>query len=232
MKIELISLNGVVRITVTEVPEHYRAALQHSFYQERDGVYLKEYDESSLMFPHDLNILKRNLNHHLERMLTDNLKTTAMDWESSLDKLATMMENHHIRWWLAGSAALAARGINISPQDIDIMTFKSEIGKIQQAFGSHIVEPFHHVTGWVVKGFGVIYLNGRIDFAFEPEDSVDSMGAVDFGPTAQSNLEIIEWRGHKLLVPPIELHLLPNKRRTRTEVVTLIEDYICRNRYR
>jgi len=107
------------------------------------------------------------------------------------------------------------------------MTYKTEIRKIEQAFGQHAVEPFQHVADWVVKGFGVVYFNGRIDIAFEPEETVDEYGRVDFGIYAMNHLETIHWRGHSLKVPPVELHILSNRRRKRTNRVQLIEEYIA-----
>jgi hypothetical protein len=90
----------------------------------------------------------------------------------------------------------------------------------------YIVEPFHHVTDWVVKGFGVVDYGIRLDFAFEPEDWVDGRGPADFGPYAQAHLETVQWQGFAVQVPPVELHIAPNQARGRHDRVQLIYNYL------
>jgi len=226
MKINVCESAQQLTYQITDVQDQYKDGLLHCFYLERDGIYSKEFLTRDFMFPHDTRALEENLSKNLERMLNEHLGVTQTDWALTLKSVCEVLDQYQIRWWLAGSAACAARGIAINPQDIDVMTFKSETEKIAKAFGPHIVEPFHHVSDWVVKGFGVVYLNGRVDFAFEPESSVDSGGPVDFGPQAMNSLETIEWRGHRIQVPPVNLHLLPNRRRNRADRVRLIEEYI------
>jgi hypothetical protein len=131
-----------------------------------------------------------------------------------------------VRWWLAGSGALYVRGLKVKPHDLDVMTYKTEIEALRELVLPHTVEPFHHVTGWVVRGFGVVNYRYRIDFAFEPEDWVDGQGPLDFGPYAEAHIELVNWHGHEILVPPIELHIAPNEARGRQERVALIREYL------
>lgn len=226
MRIKVLESAQQLVYQVTGVQDQFRDGLLHCFYSERDGVYSKQFDTHDFMFPHDRRVLEENLSGNLERMLNEHLGVTPLDWALTLKRVCEILDQYQVRYWLAGSAACAARGIAIKPQDIDVMTFKSETERIARAFGRHIVEPFCHVSDWVVRGFGVVYLNGRVDFAFEPESFVDSEGPVDFGPQAMNSLETIEWRGHRIQVPPASLHLLPNRRRNRADRVKLIEDYI------
>jgi len=215
---------------VEDVPPEYRDTLSHFFFSEVENGYQKIYQKSTLMFPHDISILIRNFQEGLPRMIRQFLDVESMKWETVLEETIQILDRYEINWWLAGSAACSARGIAISPHDLDIMTYRSEIGKFEKAFADTTIEPFHHVTDWIVKGFGVAFLGGRVDFAFEPEDASDDYGRLDCGVYASNHLEEIEWNRHSIRVPPIELHIQANAGRNRTERVKLIESYIEQNR--
>jgi hypothetical protein len=200
--------------------------LQGMFYALKDGRWSKGYPQSALMFPHDLAQMEQNYNAYLpDELHQENRTLAALD--AALEWVCDECQRRGIRWWLAGSGALYARGLAVKPHDLDVMTFKTEIEKIREMVTPYIVEPFHHVTGWVVKGFGVVNYRYRLDFAFEPEDWVDGQGPVDFGPYAQAHLETVNWHGYKILLPPIELHIASNEARGRQERVKLIREYLA-----
>ena len=216
---------------VEAVPPGYKDILGHFFFTEAGDGYQKIYPKDTLMFPHDSSILNRNFQEGLPRMIRQFLDVESMKWETVLEETIQILDRYEINWWLAGSAACSVRGINISPHDLDIMTYRSEIGKFEKAFTDTTFEPFHRVTDWIVKGFGVVFLGGRVDFAFEPEDSSDQYGRQDCGVYASNHLEEIQWNGHSIRAPPIELHIQANVGRNRTERVKLIESYIEQNRH-
>jgi hypothetical protein len=224
-----------VHITETEENVEYRVLERESvsdetltgmFYALKDGVWSKGYPKAALMFPQDLARMQANFNAYIETELHQERRTLA-DLDAALEWLCAEFEQRGVRWWLVGSVALYVRGLAVKPHDIDVMLEKSEIEKIREMVAPHIVEPFHHVTGWVVKGFGVVDYRYRIDFAFEPEEWVDGQGPVDFGPYAQARIEPVTWHGHEILVPPIELQIAPNKARGRSERVELIRQYLA-----
>jgi len=225
MKIRIAETAENVEFTVLERAEVSDETLPGMFYALKDGVWTKGYPKAALMFPQDLAQMERNHNAFLETELHQEKRTPA-DLEAALEWVCAECQQRGIRWWLTGSGALYARGLAIKPHDLDVMTFKNEIEKIRPMVSPYIVEPFHHVTGWVVKGFGVVDYRYRLDFAFEPEEWVDGQGPVDFGPHAQAHLETIVWRGYEILVPPIELQIGPNEARGRHERVALIREYL------
>lgn len=199
------------------------AAFDRTFYEETGGEYVRAYP-ATLMFGHDLRSLERRYTALVNREYFGTKSAGAVD--RALEWLCDTHATHGIRWWLTGSAALYARGIDLLPHDVDVMTYRSEIEKVRTAVWERIAEPFHHVSGWVVKGFGVIDCGCRVDYAFEPEEYVDGRGLCDFGPYAEAHLEEIVWHGRKLLVPEVRLHIRPNQVRNRTRVVQAIEDYL------
>jgi len=195
-----------------------------SMYFERDenGIYRRIYP-ASLMFDHDGQLLETNYNNYLLDKEKNIHKNDRNIIDNTIEWICSVHENNGIKWWLAGSAALYVRGIDVLPHDIDVMTYKTEIMKLKGSVENYISEPFHHVTNWVVKGFGVVYRQYRIDYAFEPEEWVDGNGYLDFGPYAQSHLEKIKWNDHTIFVPPLELHIKSNFDRGRIEIVNKIK---------
>lgn len=227
MQIEITETAEEIVFTVLERENVSDETLKGMFYSlDKDGIYRKGYPKNALMFPQDLAQMTQNHNAYLPDELNQERRSLA-GLDAALEWVCDECERRGIRWWLVGSGALYARGIALKPHDLDVMTYKSEIEKIREMVAPYIVEPFHHVHGWVVKGFGVVDYHYRIDFAFEPEDWVDGQGPVDFGPYAQARVEPILWRGRTILVPPLALQIAPNQARGRSERVALIQEYIA-----
>lgn len=201
--------------------EPQRAVLAASVFAEANGVFTKRFAKTTLMFDHDPGSLAANFERHVGEQT--NPADRCQRFESALDWVCRAHRDAGVRWWLCGSGALYVRGLNVVPHDLDVMVDKTEIPRVRDVVAGRIVEPFHHVTGWVVKGFGVVSHDFRIDYAFEPEAWVDGQGAVDFGPKAGEHLEEIEWKGHLLLAPPLPYHLPSNRARQRWKVVEQIE---------
>lgn len=147
-------------------------------------------------------------------------------WEKALLSFINKVKDYDIEWWLTGSCALAVRGISTMPHDVDIMLNSKDIDKIKNIFSDFIVEPIISSKGWVVDYFGVLFLNTRIDLAFDPQEFVDNPEPSDFGIYAMNNTEMVQWKGNIIKVPPLELQLQVNKRRKRYDRVKTIEDYL------
>jgi len=226
MRIKIENTKTEIKYILKKVPQKYYEAIQHYFFQLNGDIFTKTYIKNQFMFSHDIRIIEQRFSMFLADMLEVTIGHKIMDWELALENIIKIMDEHKINWWLTGSAACAVRGIRIIPRDIDIMTYKTEISKIEKAYENYIVEPFHHVTDWLLKGFGVVFLNGRIDFAFEPEENSDADEKFDFGFYASKNLETIMWRGNQVKVPPVELHVKSNENRKREDRVKMIMEYI------
>jgi hypothetical protein len=147
-------------------------------------------------------------------------------WEEALLGFIDRLSGTDIDWWLTGSCAACLRGVSIEPHDVDIMLRSKDIDRVNDIFADYVIEPIRSSKGWVVANFGVLFMNARIDLAFDPEYFVDSPDPADFGPHAMKNLEELNWKGHIVRIPPLELQLQVNKRRGRNDRVKSIEDYL------
>lgn len=225
MKVAISETTNAIKYTVIDPEDASDDDLRDLIYTLKDDQHIREYPKDKLMFPQDLTLMEENYNAYTPLELRQERRSLA-DLDAALEWLCAEFERRGVRWWLTGSGALYARGIPLKPHDLDVMTFRTEIEKIRPMVAPYIVEPFHHVTGWVVKGFGVVNYRYRIDFAFEPEEWVDGQGPVDFGPYAQARVEPVVWHGYEILVPPIALQIAPNEARGRHERVKLIREYM------
>jgi len=209
-----------LRFVVEDADAATAALLRAQFYDEGADGFEKRFRRDRLLFPHDFRAIEARWSRYVrearDRRVTPEAVDAAIAWVADRHAEAA------IDWWLAGSAALYVRGLDLLPHDVDVMTYLRNADAIAPVVEGPIVEPFQRVSDWVVKGFGVIDRGVRVDYAFEPEAWVDGQGTVDFGPYAERHLEEVAWRGQTLRVPELSTHLWPNEARGRLDRVALI----------
>jgi hypothetical protein len=142
-------------------------------------------------------------------------------WEDALDEVARRLDGS--RWWLVGSAALAARGVAVRPRDLDLIVDAEEVAQAAECLADGLVEPL--VPGgwlgrWWVRGF----LGARVEVVGGVNPELDEPEPTDFGTLAASRLEVVRWRGFDLLVPPLDLQLRAAERRGLDERVRAIRE--------
>jgi hypothetical protein len=114
-------------------------------------------------------------------------------WDEAL--LAFLERVDGVDWWLTGGGALAVRGVEVSPRDLDVITDASGAQRLGELLADAFVEPVFASDGWVARWWGRAFLGARIEWVAEVGASVDDPDPVDFGPTAAANLESVRWRG-------------------------------------
>jgi hypothetical protein len=176
-------------------------------------------------FPEDARRLEQaweNFVRHAGTMLRQTEEGVA-PWDEAL--LAFVERVAGVNWWLAGSGALAVRGIDVSPRDLDLITDAAGAQRICELLADALVEPVFASDGWVARWWGRAFLGARVEWVAEVASSVDDPDPVDFGPTAAANLESVRWRGRTLRVPPLELQLAVAERRGLTDRVEAIHKH-------
>lgn len=215
-----------IAFVISNYPDRYKSILQSQYYSLIDGNYVKKYPKNI----DNIEKIKVNFKNCAEEMFMQMGYFKEVQWEKSLLSFIDKIKDYDIDWWLTGSCALCLRGIAVKPHDVDIMLNSKDIDKIKSIFVDEIVEPITSYKGWVVDYFGVLFLNARIDLAFDPQEFVDSPEPSDFGPYAFKNLDTVTWNGTDIKVPPLELQLEANKRRKRYDRVTAIENYLLKRK--
>ncbi|MFM7320608.1 MAG: nucleotidyltransferase domain-containing protein [Armatimonadota bacterium] len=220
MRIRILERDGALVYQVVDRGDHTDETLASMLYQPSGATFERAYPPG-LLFPHDRASLEARANRFLAREAQG--APTREAFESALERVCDRHREAGVEWWLAGSAALAVRGLDVRPHDIDVLTSLSQLERLVPVVEPEVVEPFHDSTGWVVRGFGVVDAGYRVDYAFDPEPWVDAAGPVDFGPTAAGSLEVVRWHGREIRVPPLALHVPSNRARGRDAVVAAIE---------
>lgn len=65
-------------------------------------------------------------------------------------------------------------------------------------------------------------MHARVEWIGAPIPECDQHGITEFGPSAESRLEMIRWHGYEVLVPPLDIQLQVSKRRGMGERAALI----------
>ena len=155
-----------------------------------------------------------------------------MNWQEGLEKLVIIAEKANIEWWTTGKILLPLNGIDAEITDVDFYFNKNDLDVVCVAFQKYIVEPI------VYKGSrfptfrynGMIYIHCEICMFSEPNADLDIPEPSHFGPYAAANLEVINWKGYKIKVPPIELYIKTLERWGKTEQVQYIRNALQRTK--
>jgi hypothetical protein len=197
-------------------PELQTAARELGFAGEGDAFVRR--------FPADARWLDEawsNFVRYAEPMLRQTAEGAA-PWDEALQEFLERVEG--VDWWLAGSAALAVRGVDVSPRDVDVITDAPGAVRLGELLLDALVEPVVSGEEWIARWWGRAFVGARVEWVAEVADSVDDPEPTDFGPTAAANLEIVRWRGHNLRVPPLELQLAVAERRRLQERAAAIRE--------
>jgi hypothetical protein len=155
-----------------------------------------------------------------ERLVRQCARLEPVPWE---DALATLIDRAGTDgWWLVGSAALAVRGARVEPRDLDVISDADGCVRIADALADRLVEPLAgggYLGEWWLRAFA----GARIECVGGVHASVEP---ADFGPAAAARLDTVQWRGHRLRVPPLDLQLQVSERRGLDDRVRAIRELL------
>jgi hypothetical protein len=224
MKITFEEQGEEVVFRVSDFDPKYANVLRKTFYTQEGESYTKRFPQSARY----LDKIKAYYAAHAPQMFDQIGYFAPIPWEQALHEFAGIMAAHRIDWWLTGSCAVCIRGIPLEPHDIDAMIDSADVDRVAEVFQDYLIEPIVDTGGWVTKDFGVVFRHAMIDIASDPAASLDDPEPADCGPYAREHLEVVEWRGLVIKVPPLRLSLAVNKRRGRTERALAIEEYLSK----
>lgn len=159
---------------------------------------------------------------HAETLFAQRAGIRAAPWEQALEQFLALVEPHDVDWWLAGSAALAVRGLPVTPGDVNLCVDGADARRLGELLLEYLVEPVMPVTGWVCDWWGRAFMGACVEWIGGAHERADTPHVSDFGPIAARRRETVYWRGHALRVPPLEMQLAVNERRGRTERAAII----------
>lgn len=146
-------------------------------------------------------------------LLAQTARRESPPWQRSLVQLHHALVAAGIEWLLSGSAALAIRGVQIVPRDIDFTVDDHQA--TVDALGHLLVEPPIKMNGrWVAEWFGRVWDGTRIEWAAETRPDLDDHEwTSDIGPEARRRAETVWWRGLAFRVPPLDLQAAVTRER-------------------
>jgi hypothetical protein len=160
-----------------------------------------------------------NFSSHLEEMIQQSARRRPIAWEEGLLEFMDRTEDHNVRWWLYGSAALAVRGIDIVPGDLDLAV--DDPWLVGTLLDDLLVEPVTRLDNWVADHGGrafhgvlIEWLAGAHPTGLTPPSEQE--------PATAGHLQVVWWRGRGVRVPRLEVQLAVAERRGLTERIELI----------
>jgi len=136
-------------------------------------------------------------------------------WEDALLAFVRRVEGAGIDWWLYGSAALAVRGQDVRPGDIDLHV--DDAFALGRLLDDWLVTPVERMTGWVAAEHGRAFRGAVVEWIARPAPALDDAAAPrEQGPLVGSEIEVVGWRGHAVRVRPLAASLRGRERRGRS----------------
>jgi hypothetical protein len=214
--------DGTTWFAIAAIPPELAASAERVLMDyQRDG------DEWRRGYPADTPGLDRcwqNLTTCAEPMLRQAAGLEPVPWRETLLELCRRTSGREAGWFLAGSAALAVRGVTIEPGDVDLVCSDDGALSLGKIFADALIEPVvFDSSGAISSYWGRAFLTARLEWIGTPRPGVDSPSASDFGSIAASRLETVTWEGWQLRVPPLDLQRAVSSRRGLTDRVALID---------
>jgi hypothetical protein len=205
---------------VFDVDPQLEAALKPLVWELRDGGWMKSF---RCPVPEQAAGAFANFQHLLEPALRQYLGLAAVPWQTALEEVCRRLITSSVDWWLGGSAALAVRGVAVTPRDLDLVVADADAVTVGGLLADGLIEPVCR-AGWrISRWWGRAFLDARVEWVGGVMPAADEPQVADFGPTAARSLEVIRWRDWQIRVPPLHLQRAVSARRGMTDRVALID---------
>lgn len=154
-----------------------------------------------------------NFTRYAEEMVLQTTHLRPVPWDRALESLLDILSGERFSWWLVGSTALAVRGLDVTPRDIDLSVDPAGAHRLAELLVDYIVQPVRAESDWFCDWFGRAFLSVRVEWVGGVDARADTPEMSDFGPAAASRMQTVRWRGYSVNVPPLDLQLLVSQRR-------------------
>jgi hypothetical protein len=205
---------AALQLGLADVEASLRGAVEELGFDRRGAVYVRTFRGEA---PHAATAAAR-FELCAEAMVRQTARLDPAPWRAALAMLLERASG--LEWWLAGSAALAVRGLAVEPRDLDVIATADAADALAEALADVLVEPPDDggLLGerWF-RAFGAARIEcvGGVHASLEP---------CDFGVEAGSRREEIEWEGAVIRVPPLALQLAATEARGLHERAALIRE--------
>lgn len=210
---------------ISNLPPAYHEAARKLRFSPVEGDFVKTYPADT---PH-LARIGENFERYIEEMILQMVGARPAPWEEALAAFLQRVTGEPVNWWLTGSAALAVRGLDVAPRDLDLVVDEVGAVRLGELLLDALVEPVEQIEADMWSWWGRAFLQARLEWVGGVNHRADEPEITDFGPAAASRLEVIPWQGADILVPPLELQLRTNERRGLVERVEKIKRFLLQH---
>ena len=208
-----------------DVPAVLVPGIQKSAFELRDGVWVRRFPADSPQ----IEVAWTNFQRLIGPWLRQAAHIEPAPWDDALAEVCRRLNAAGVDWWLTGSAALAARGLQLSPGDLDLVVSGPDAQRVGDLLADGLVEPVAPAD-WFSEWWGRAIIGARVEWVGGVGTTADHPAVSDFGPEARGRLEQIEWRGYEFRVPPLDLQRAVSVRRGLHERVRMIDATVAAGR--
>ncbi|HKE65474.1 MAG TPA: hypothetical protein VKB59_12620 [Micromonosporaceae bacterium] len=202
-----------------ELDDPLRWAVERIGWEPRDGGWCRHFDVRA----HHADEAFDNMHRLLEPALRQIAGLDAVPWRDALNEVCARLNPAGIDWWLGGSAALAVRGADLVPHDLDLIVSGPDSRRVGDLLVDCLIEPVTrgewHLSDW----WGRAVVGCRVEWAGGVTAASDEPDITDFGLIATRTLESVRWREWQVRVPPLSLQRAVSIRRGLKDRVALID---------
>jgi len=206
----------------TDEPD-YRRVLAELLFAEEDGAFVRSFRADAPGLHESYVRFKLTL----EDVLAQAAGRRLPPWDDALDAVASRLAAARCGWFLAGSAALAVRGIDIVPRDLDLVV--EDASRALRGLGDIQIEPvsLNRAGAWIARWFGRGFLHARVEWIAGVDPAIDVYSSPnEFGPKAAARVETVRWNDHDLALTPLDVQLAVTERRGLASRAETIRDYL------
>lgn len=165
-----------------------------------------------------------NFSAHIEDILLQHGGVEVVPWDVALDDFVRRMDRAQLKWWLSGSAALAVRGIDVAPRDLDFAV--TDARAVETLLKDALVEPVTRTRDWVAEWFGRAFLGALVEWVSDVRYPIVDCNGLEQGDDAASRPEFVQWEGHLIPVTPLDLQLVVAEQRRQVDRVEKINQWL------
>ena len=220
MKCYCYEINDNFILCVEGAGGEHEETILHAWFEKSDNKFIKTYPMErgvdKLWYKNTEE--KERIKNNFAR-LGSSMFEGIFDCESVLLALAQKFSENGVEWYLFGSSCEFVRGIDIKPNDIDIIVHTRDFYKVKDIFPNNIVEPFvDNNNTWLVRYFGRLCVGGAI---------------VDIAASEKMNFENhhydkVTWNGFDLYAQPFQTRYSIETKRSRVDRLKAMEAYMNR----
>ena len=203
---------------LVDVPAELLPAVRKAAFTEVGDHWVRAFPPD---VPH-LDVAWANFQRLIEPALRQIAGLAPVPWRETLSEVSRRLNGAGVDWWLTGSAALAVRGLPLTPVDLDLVVADGDAHRVGELLLDGLIEPVSPAD-WFCRWFGRAVLGARVEWVGGVGPAADEPEVTDFGLVAAGSLETLRWEGEEIRVPLVGLQRAVSVRRGLADRVRLID---------